>query len=160
DPEVILFDEPTTGLDPHVRQDFWALVLELKKEGKAILLTTHYMDEASRLCDRLILLQKGEIVGEGAPKEIVSEVIGDEVVEIIGPSHEGISQALGDTDIWIANFSDGYLIALPRGDADLILERLLQLPHKQYTRRASNLDDVFIRLTGGKLTGLRQDFVL
>jgi lipooligosaccharide transport system ATP-binding protein len=83
-PQVVFLDEPTTGLDPDARQDFWRLVSELKQNGCGVLLTTHYMDEAQRLCDRLILLQHGKMIDQGSPDELIERTVGREVAEIEG----------------------------------------------------------------------------
>jgi lipooligosaccharide transport system ATP-binding protein len=81
-PKVIFLDEPTTGLDPEARQDFWKIVLDLRQQGCGVLLTTHYMDEAQRLCDRLLLLQQGKVINEGSPEQLIESTIGHEVVEV------------------------------------------------------------------------------
>ncbi|WP_293086426.1 AAA family ATPase [Moorena sp. SIO4A1] len=77
-PQVVFLDEPTTGLDPDARQDFWKLVIHLKNQGCGVLLTTHYMDEAQRLCDRLILLQQGKVIDEGTPDDLIERTVGKE----------------------------------------------------------------------------------
>lgn len=148
DPAVVFLDEPTTGLDPDVRQDFWRLVLELKNKGKAVLLTTHYMDEASRLCDRLMLLQNGKIVHQGNPQEIVKNVVGDEVIEITGGSIDSIRTYIGDQVNWMAPFSDGVIAMLSSSEPRGLLQRVMEMHPTRFVRRAANLEDVFLKLTG------------
>jgi lipooligosaccharide transport system ATP-binding protein len=149
-PEVVFLDEPTTGLDPEARQDFWRLVNQLKREGCGVLLTTHYMDEAQRLCDRLLLLQQGKVIDEGTPGVLINRVIGAEVVEVIGDDVAQLAQLAAASGQWGRAFGDGYLMALPPEDSALG-QHLKQLPEAQRHRRRANLEDVFLRLTGSAL---------
>ncbi|MDX2230970.1 MAG: ABC transporter ATP-binding protein [Leptolyngbyaceae cyanobacterium bins.349] len=146
-PHVVFLDEPTTGLDPDARQEFWKLVIDLKQRGCGVLLTTHYMDEAQRLCDRLLLLQQGQVIDQGTPLELIDRTIGKEVVEIEGVD-EAILQGLAlQFNTWCRPFGSGYLLALPVAPMPL-WEQLVATEPERLTRRHANLEDVFLRLTG------------
>lgn len=149
-PQVVFLDEPTTGLDPDARQEFWKLVTNLKQQGCGVLLTTHYMDEAQRLCDRLLLLQQGQVIDQGTPTELIDRTIGKEVVEIEGVD-ETILQSLAiQFNTWCRPFGSGYLLALPIAPTPL-WDQLIATNPQRLTRRHANLEDVFLRLTGKAL---------
>lgn len=150
-PQVVFLDEPTTGLDPDARQDFWKLVSQLKQSGCGVLLTTHYMDEAQRLCDRLILLQSGKMIDEGTPEELIERTVGKEVVEIEGIAQETIQQLANQAGTWYRPFGSSYLIGLPINNPQPLWEKLSNLAPISLTRRRTNLEDVFLRLTGTSL---------
>lgn len=150
-PQVVFLDEPTTGLDPDARQDFWKLVTQLKQSGCGVLLTTHYMDEAQRLCDRLILLQSGKMIDEGTPEELIERTVGKEVVEIEGIDQETIQQLANQSGTWYRPFGSSYLIGLPINNPQPLWEKLSNLAPLSLTRRRTNLEDVFLRLTGTSL---------
>lgn len=150
-PQVVFLDEPTTGLDPDARQDFWRLVSQLKQDGCGVLLTTHYMDEAQRLCDRLILLQQGKIIDQGTPAELIERTVGQEVVEIEGISESTLQQMAAQAGTWYRPFGSSYLIGLPIENPQLLWEQLNATAPHQLTRRRTNLEDVFLQLTGTKL---------
>ncbi|MEL6246550.1 MAG: ABC transporter ATP-binding protein [Cyanobacteria bacterium J06648_16] len=150
-PKLVFLDEPTTGLDPDARQDFWRLVLDLKAEGSGVLLTTHYMDEAQRLCDRILLMQQGKIIDQGTPMELIDRVIGPEVAEVEGLSPQQIEQIGEDFSVWTRSFGTGHLVTLPRGSGEVVWQQLAALSPRQLTRRQANLEDVFLRLTGSLL---------
>ncbi|MEC4986864.1 MAG: ABC transporter ATP-binding protein [Oscillatoria sp. PMC 1068.18] len=147
-PQVVFLDEPTTGLDPDARQDFWRLVIELKENGAGVLLTTHYMDEAQRLCDRLILIQQGKVIDEGTPKELITRTVGLEVVEVVGIKEEILQQLAKDFNTWYRSFGSNYLIGLPIDNHQAMWEKLSATQPSLLTRREANLEDVFLRLTG------------
>ncbi|NEP16629.1 MAG: ABC transporter ATP-binding protein [Leptolyngbya sp. SIO4C1] len=144
-PKIVFLDEPTTGLDPDARQDFWRLVLQLKASGCGVLLTTHYMDEAQRLCDRILLLQQGKVIDQGTPATLIERVIGPEVVEVEGLSPAQVSQLAAQFTAWSRPFGTGHLITL-RSEA--LWQQLTHLHPQRLTRRSANLEDVFLRLTG------------
>jgi lipooligosaccharide transport system ATP-binding protein len=150
-PQVVFLDEPTTGLDPHARQDFWKLVSQLKQSGCGVLLTTHYMDEAQRLCDRLILLQHGKMIDEGTPDELIERTVGREVVEIEGISEQTLQQLADRAGTWYRPFGSSYLIGLPIDNPQSLWEELSTTSPERLTRRRTNLEDVFLRLTGTSL---------
>ena len=150
-PQVVFLDEPTTGLDPDARQDFWKLVSQLKQQGCGVLLTTHYMDEAQRLCDRLILLQHGKMIDEGTPDELIERTVGREVVEIEGISEQTLQQLADRAGTWYRPFGSSYLIGLPIDNPQSLWEELSTTSPERLTRRRTNLEDVFLRLTGTSL---------
>lgn len=150
-PQVVFLDEPTTGLDPNARQDFWRLVTQLKQNGCGVLLTTHYMDEAQRLCDRLILLQQGKMIDQGTPTELIERTVGREVVEIEGISEPTLQQMAHQAGTWYRPFGSSYLIGLPIDNPQPLWEQLSATAPTRLTRRRTNLEDVFLRLTGASL---------
>lgn len=150
-PQLVFLDEPTTGLDPDARQDFWRLILQLKQSGCGVLLTTHYMDEAQRLCDRILLLQQGKVIDQGTPLELIDRVIGPEVAEVEGLDTIQLKTIEEKFQVWTRAFGNGHLIALPTHN-ETSLWQYLQAQHPiQLTRRQANLEDVFLRLTGSLL---------
>lgn len=150
-PQVVFLDEPTTGLDPDARQDFWKLVSQLKQKGCGVLLTTHYMDEAQRLCDRLILLQQGKMIDQGTPAELIERTVGQEVVEIEGIPETTLQNLAQQFNTWYRPFGNSYLIGLPINNSQPLWEKLSQFNPERLTRRPTNLEDVFLRLTGTAL---------
>lgn len=146
-PQVVFLDEPTTGLDPDARQEFWKLVIDLKQQGSGVLLTTHYMDEAQRLCDRLLLLQQGQVIDQGTPSELIDRTIGKEVVEIEGVDEAKLQALAAQFNTWCRPFGSGYLLALPIAPNPL-WDQLVASEPQRLTRRHANLEDVFLRLTG------------
>jgi lipooligosaccharide transport system ATP-binding protein len=150
-PQVVFLDEPTTGLDPDARQDFWQLVIELKQQGCGILLTTHYMDEAQRLCDRLLLLQKGKVLDDEKPEILIERTIGKEVAEVAGLTEAQVQEMAQQFQVWWRKFGHGYLLALPMETPDCLWSQLESYHPSYLTRRAANLEDVFLKLTGTAL---------
>ncbi len=150
-PQVVFLDEPTTGLDPDARQDFWKLVSQLKQQGCGVLLTTHYMDEAQRLCDRLILLQQGKMIDQGTPEELIERTVGREVVEIEGIPEQILQQLAEQAETWYRPFGSSYLIGLPPTNPQPLWEQLSTAAPLRLMRRRTNLEDVFLRLTGTSL---------
>lgn len=150
-PQVVFLDEPTTGLDPDARQDFWKLVIDLKRQGCGVLLTTHYMDEAQRLCDRLLLLQQGQVIDQGTPAELIDRTVGKEIIEVEGIAESELQTLTTQFNTWYRPFGSSYLLALPPTHADLFWEKLTTANPPQLIRREANLEDVFLRLTGASL---------
>jgi lipooligosaccharide transport system ATP-binding protein len=150
-PRLVFLDEPTTGLDPDSRQGFWKLVADLRTEGCGVILTTHYMDEAQRLSDRLILMQQGQIVDEGTPIELIHRVIGQEVIEAEGVDESVLREIADRTSAWLRPFGQGWLLSIAPDHRQAILDQLEALPSTRLTIRAANLEDVFLRLTGDQL---------
>ncbi|MDX2212888.1 MAG: ABC transporter ATP-binding protein [Oculatellaceae cyanobacterium bins.114] len=150
-PQVVFLDEPTTGLDPDARQDFWKLVIDLKRQGCGVLLTTHYMDEAQRLCDRLLLLQQGQVIDQGTPNELIDRTIGKEMIEVEGMPESELQTLAEGFGTWYRPFGSGYLLALPSQEVDLFWQKLTAANPHHLTRREANLEDVFLRLTGSLL---------
>lgn len=149
-PQVVFLDEPTTGLDPDARQEFWKLVIHLKQQGCGVLLTTHYMDEAQRLCDRLLLLQQGQVIDQGTPEALIERTVGKEVAEIEGVDQATLQTLVDQTQTWWRPFGNSYLVALPNPSNEL-WQKLTDLQPDRLARRKANLEDVFLRLTGGRL---------
>jgi lipooligosaccharide transport system ATP-binding protein len=154
DPELIVLDEPTTGLDPQARLAIWRALERLRRRGVTLLLTTHYMEEAARLCDRLLIMDEGRIVAEGEPRRLVAELVGREVLELeLGEGCDG-DELVASVDGRISghDLSDGRLTLFAE-DAEALLH---SLDHDRfptdsaYVRRAT-LEDVFLRLTGRSL---------
>ncbi|WP_432809663.1 ABC transporter ATP-binding protein [Pantanalinema sp. GBBB05] len=150
-PRIVFLDEPTTGLDPDARQEFWKLVSQLKQDGCGVLLTTHYMDEVQRLCDRLLLLQQGQVIDQGTPSELIERIVGREVVEIVGVSESWLQQLAKVFEVWCRPFSSGYLLTLPLTNPEQLWQKLVETQPPSLTRRRANLEDVFLRLTGRSL---------
>jgi lipooligosaccharide transport system ATP-binding protein len=149
EPRILILDEPTTGLDPQARHLIWERIRELKRKGVTVILTTHYMDEAEKLCDRLVIMDKGKIVVEGTPRKLIEERIGAEVVEIDEPSPEMevFVQAKG----WDFERTADRLLIYSRCCEDLLGELRTRFQLESVIIRRASLEDVFLRLTGRRL---------
>ena len=153
DPEILLLAEPTTGLDPQARHVLWDRLYRLKNEGVTLVLTTHYMDEAEQLCDRLVVMDHGHIVAEGSPAELIRKHSSREVAELrfqVGENEAG-ANALRDIAERVEVLADRVLLYVSDGEATLraVHERDLK-PISSLVRRAG-LEDVFLILTGRTL---------
>src|SRR5215212_5545653 len=150
-PEVLLLDEPTTGLDPQARHVVWDRLFRLKQQGKTFVVTTHYMDEAEQLCDRLVVMDHGRIVAEGSPRQLIAELSTREVVEVRFEAERPERGALAGVGERVEDLPDRILVYTNDGDATAtaISERGLP-PHSTLVRR-STLEDVFLHLTGRTL---------
>ena len=147
EPSLLVLDEPTTGLDPQARHLVWRTLRRLKEQGVTMLLTTHYMDEAATLCDRLIVMHEGRILGEGSPAELILRTAGETVIEAqsLDPAAlENVAEFLLDTGAEIERTSDS-VHAFGLDGIDLSAQPLQDA--RAYSRPA-NLEDVFLRLTG------------
>jgi lipooligosaccharide transport system ATP-binding protein len=153
DPEIVVLDEPTTGLDPQARHLVWDRLRALTKEGKTLLLTTHYMEEAARLCDRLVIMEGGVIIARGSPKQLVEEHVSPEVVEFrarpealeeLRPVVERTSDAVEQTGEALISFTS---------DTEALIEEVrssgVEVDNTVY--RQAGLEDVFLSLTGRRL---------
>jgi lipooligosaccharide transport system ATP-binding protein len=151
DPELLLLDEPTTGLDPQARHVVWDRLFRLKQRGVTLVLTTHYMDEAEQLCDRLVVMDHGRIVAEGSPRQLIEKYSTREVVEVRFEAERAESGALTGVGERVEELPDRILVYTNDGDATAaaISERGLP-PHSTLVRR-STLEDVFLHLTGRTL---------
>jgi lipooligosaccharide transport system ATP-binding protein len=152
-PDVLLLDEPTTGLDPQARHVVWDRLFRLKQQGVTLVLTTHYMDEAEQLCDRLVVMDKGVIVAEGSPLELIREHSTREVAELrfgVG-EHDALAEKISDLGDRVEVLPDRLLVYSQDGEEVIakVHERGLQ-PAAVLVRR-STLEDVFLRLTGRTL---------
>jgi ABC-2 type transport system ATP-binding protein len=162
-PKILFLDEPTTGLDPQSRRQLWDIIRDFQSGGGTVLLTTHYMDEAERLCDRLAIVDHGQVIAEGSPAELIERLGGHHVVEFsVGKnSHDGVSESEKQT--WRALPSvesvrdDDGLVALNVKEPHLTIPALLNAINQQsrqlqhLTTRQASLEDVFVRLTGRHL---------
>ena len=150
DPDLIFLDEPTTGLDPQARHLIWQRLRQLLTQGKTIFLTTHFMDEAERLCQRVAIMDRGRMIVSGSPRELVGTHIEPQVVEVFGDGAEAWADAQG------AQLSErcektGETVFCYAHNVDTLLHDLEQRPGLRYAHRPANLEDVFLRLTGRDL---------
>lgn len=150
-PKLIILDEPTTGLDPQARHVIWDKLNKLKKEGATLLLTTHYMEEAYNLCDRLVIMDKGSFVAEGSPDTLIAEHLEKEVIEVI--SRNGIEFDMKSllAGLNFRHETSGEREYLFADDGDPIVRRLLDLGAIEVLHRKATLEDLFLRLTGREL---------
>ncbi len=157
DPELLFFDEPTTGLDPQSRRQLWDVIRELQGRGRTTVLTTHYMDEAERLCDRVAIVDQGKVIALGSPQELISRLGGDHIVEfaVAGLSPEPETFADLASVRTSRREADGY--ALTVSEPHRTIPELLALLSGQgqelarLTTRQASLEDVFVSLTGRHL---------
>jgi ABC-2 type transport system ATP-binding protein len=159
-PRILFLDEPTTGLDPQSRRQLWDIIRKFQRGGGTVLLTTHYMDEAERLCDRLAIIDHGQVIAEGTPSNLIERLGGHHVVEFEASGNSGDGTAV---DTWSVlpgvegvRHDDG-LISLSVREPHLTIPALLEVVEKQgsqllhLTTRQASLEDVFVRLTGRHL---------
>jgi len=154
-PELLILDEPTTGLDPAVRLAMWSRVRDLRAAGKTILLTTHYMDEAQRLCDRVAIISGGKVVDEGAPRDLITIHLARETVEFdCSPQEE--SALLNGVNVPRHRLRVGRRVMFYLDDATSLIDHIRhrdQGDRREMVARPTNLEDVFIALTGTRLEG-------
>jgi lipooligosaccharide transport system ATP-binding protein len=153
EPRILLLDEPTTGLDPQARHILWDRLFRLKEQGTTLVLTTHYMDEAEQLCDRLVVVDKGTIMAEGSPRSLIRQYSSREVLELRFGSDRNAEAAtrLKDVGDRVEVLPDRILIYSSDGDAELSRLAALGLEPLTSLVRRSSLEDVFLRLTGRSL---------
>jgi lipooligosaccharide transport system ATP-binding protein len=153
EPEILLLDEPTTGLDPQARHILWDRLFRLKEQGVTLVITTHYMDEAEQLCDRLIVMDKGQIMAEGSPAELIKQYSSKEVVELrFGTDkNEQVAKDLKGMGERMEILPDRILIYAEKGEE--LLSKIIESGKHPVTSlvRRSSLEDVFLRLTGRTL---------
>jgi lipooligosaccharide transport system ATP-binding protein len=148
-PELLILDEPTTGLDPQARHQVWERLEMLRANGLSILLTTHYMDEASRLCERLIIMHNGKILVEGKPTDLIRAYAGDHVVEIVNPGTD-VMEFVNTNDL-VHDSLDHRVIIYGR-ESDRLFEVIGdRFCDETCIKRLATLEDVFLRLTGREL---------
>ncbi len=150
DPKLLLLDEPTTGLDPQARHLMWERLQMLLQQGKSILLTTHFMDEAERLCSRLLVLDHGKKIAEGKPRDLIAQHLEPDVVEVYGAG------ALALQDAPLAKLAarveiSGETLFFYTQDAKPLLEALQAHPQLRTLHRPANLEDLFLKLTGRQI---------
>ncbi|MDM5147046.1 ATP-binding cassette domain-containing protein [Candidatus Persebacteraceae bacterium Df01] len=147
-PDVIFLDEPTTGLDPQARHLIWERLRQLRAAGKTLLLTTHFMEEAERLCDRLIVMDEGKIIAAGTPDTLIRENVESEVVEVYGDTaHDWLDE---HADITGRREDFGYLSYCYVDEAAPLIDSLRAVSLR-FSHRQANMEDVFLRLTGRAL---------
>jgi lipooligosaccharide transport system ATP-binding protein len=150
EPELLVLDEPTTGLDPQARHLVWEKLRSLKRQGVTLLLTTHYMEEAAQLCDRLVIMHEGRILVEGSPREVIARETSPYVVEVFDPPDEAVGglaalEAVADR---VERLADRWLLYTAEGDALLGKVRSLPVDPSSVWLRGGTLEDVFLTLTG------------
>jgi ABC-2 type transport system ATP-binding protein len=162
-PKILFLDEPTTGLDPQSRRQLWDIIRAFQRDGGTVLLTTHYMDEAERLCDRLAIVDHGQIIAEGSPADLIDRLGGHHVVEFSVSGNSDGAASVSSQDAWKGLPSvesvreDDGMIALNVKQAHLTIPALLDAISRQgsqlqhLTTRQASLEDVFVRLTGRHL---------
>ena len=150
EPQILLLDEPTTGLDPQARHLIWDKVRSLKKQGVTIILTTHYMDEAAELCDRTLIMDHGKIIEEGKPAELVKKHVGEDVLEIDYDPEvmKVLQEKFPEARLETVGDRIRVFTAQPHG---VFEDFLRDFPTKGATIRNANLEDVFLKLTGRQL---------
>ena len=150
DPDILLLDEPTTGLDPQARHLMWERLQQLLQQGKSILLTTHFMDEAERLCNRLLLLDHGKKIAEGTPRDLISQHLEPDVVEVYGQN----ALALVDSPlVHLAQRTEtsGETVFFYTADAAPLLQALNAHTGLRTLHRPANLEDLFLKMTGRQI---------
>jgi lipooligosaccharide transport system ATP-binding protein len=153
EPELVILDEPTTGLDPQARHLLWERLYQLKRRGATLIITTHYMDEAEQLCDRLVVMDKAKIVAEGSPRELIDQHSTREVLELrvtdaVRDHLNGRLDGLADR---IEELPDRLLLYTADGEQTLDQVHKREIPVDSALVRRSTLEDVFLRLTGRTL---------
>ena len=152
DPDIVFLDEPTTGLDPQARHLIWDRLKQLKAAGKTLILTTHFMDEAERLCDTLIVIDHGLKITEGSPRELIAEHIEPQVIEVFDELRDQLApfveahRSLAER-VETSGETAFFYCRAPQP----LLAKLAEIDGLRYVHRASNLEDVFIKLTGREL---------
>jgi len=150
DPRLLLLDEPTTGLDPQARHLMWERLQALLQQGKSILLTTHFMDEAERLCSRLLVLDHGKKIAEGKPRDLIAQHLEPDVVEVFGIGalqvREGPLRALA-ARVEVS----GETVFFYTEQAGALLQALAAYPQLRTLHRPANLEDLFLKLTGRQI---------
>ena len=150
DPDLIFLDEPTSGLDPQARHLIWERLRQLLNQGKTIFLTTHFMDEAERLCHRLAIMDHGRMIAGGTPRELISRHIEPQVVEVYGDAAERWAEVFGRQSSERCERT-GETIFCYAHDADPLVHDLDRREGLRYLHRPANLEDVFLKLTGREL---------
>jgi lipooligosaccharide transport system ATP-binding protein len=150
DPQLMFLDEPSTGLDPQARHLIWERLRKLTSEGRTIVLTTHFMDEAERLCHRVAIIDHGGKIAEGTPRELITKYIEPQVVEVYGDGAETWAETYGRSASERCEKTGETIFCYTR-DADAIVHALDRESNVRYLHRPANLEDVFLKLTGREL---------
>ncbi len=162
EPELLFLDEPTTGLDPQSRRQLWDIIRGFREQGRTVLLTTHYMDEAERLCDRVAIVNQGRIIALGTPRELIASLGGEHVIEITFADCDGRAPVAPETladlpAVTSARAEDGHVclsVTEPHHALPALLDRLRQLQCEltSLNTRHASLEDVFVKLAGRHLS--------
>jgi lipooligosaccharide transport system ATP-binding protein len=151
-PQMLMLDEPTTGLDPQARHLMWDRLQMLMQEGKSILLTTHFMDEAERLCDRLLVIDHGKKIAEGKPRDLIAQHLEPDVVELYGQGALDLAAANSPLRQYAARVEvSGETVFFYTAKAEPLLMALQAWPHIRSLHRPANLEDLFLKLTGRQI---------
>ena len=150
DPQLLLLDEPTTGLDPQARHLMWERLQRLVQQGKSILLTTHFMDEAERLCNRLLVLDHGKKMTEGTPRQLIADNLEPDVVEVYGAGALALANSPLKSMAARVEVS-GETVFFYTQDSKRLLEALTSYPQLRTLHRPANLEDLFLKLTGRQI---------
>jgi lipooligosaccharide transport system ATP-binding protein len=150
EPQILILDEPTTGLDPQARHLIWDKARSLQRQGVTIVLTTHYMEEATQLCDRLLIMDSGKIIEEGTPVDLIKKHVGEEVLEVGYDEKvlKFLKEAFPDAHLDVVGDRIQVFTNKPRG---VFSEILSKFSFKAAMIRDANLEDVFLKLTGRRL---------
>jgi ABC-2 type transport system ATP-binding protein len=159
DPELLFLDEPTTGLDPHARRQLWELIERFKREGRSILLTTHYMEEAERLCDRVAIMDHGKIIALGSPRELIATIGAEHIVELsAGTAAHPLEVAAlrgidGVSDLQVENGGVRMQVSALHKSVPALLDELDRqgAALTALSTRSATLEDVFVAMTGRHL---------
>ncbi|NBQ88484.1 MAG: ATP-binding cassette domain-containing protein [Betaproteobacteria bacterium] len=151
DPALLLLDEPTTGLDPQARHLMWERLQQLLQQGKSILLTTHFMDEAERLCSRLLVLDHGRKIAEGRPRELIAQHLEPEVVELYGDGALALADNPGLVPLAQRIEVSGETVFFYTAQARPLLQALEAWPQLRTLHRPANLEDLFLKMTGRQM---------
>lgn len=149
-PQILFLDEPTTGLDPHARRNFWALIQQIKQQGRTIILTTHYMDEAEQLCDDLVIVDKGQIIAQGSPQALLRQHFEGALLQLPDPGF--IPQMPAGQQVSV----QGGQLYIQTPDVQLSIQALLQqqVALQGLLVKSATLDDLFLKLTGHALSAV------
>jgi ABC-2 type transport system ATP-binding protein len=155
-PKVLFLDEPTTGLDPQARRQLWELIERFKLAGRTILLTTHYMDEAERLCDRVAIMDRGKVIALGTPRELIASIGAEHLVEFSSarvPDAAGLAEIEGIRDVHAENGTVRMLVAELHLAVPALLNEMARqgIPLTELRTHSATLEDVFVTLTGRRL---------
>jgi len=156
DPELLFLDEPTTGLDPQARRQLWELIEQFKRDGRTIVLTTHYMDEAERLCERVAIMDHGKVIARGTPRELIASIGVEHVVEFAAGASLDLRPIAAIPGVRDVRASEGR-VSMQVSELHLAVPALLdaldhqQLPLTELTTHSATLEDVFVALTGRHL---------
>jgi lipooligosaccharide transport system ATP-binding protein len=146
DPKILILDEPTTGLDPQARHVIWDKLRELKKRNVTVVVTTHYMEEAQQLCDRLVIMEKGKILVEGTPRQLILDKVGNGVVEVLNPDPQ-VEVFVRSTG-WTQERAGDRLYIYTNENQEARRQLLDRFPQANIIIRDATLEDVFLKLTG------------